>query len=325
VETPDRTKNMEISGTDGLDEFTTETVSSSENASSSSELISVVRAETSSDTVTPPHLSRMDAVRSRRAKSSAASRFRRRAAILSQRARESGRSMAGYAPAVLAWLARPRGWLSYGAAQGASAVWRLGVAVRRVPAAVGRAVLAWRTALGDRRASRREPTGTLNTLESEGSFIAAALAIAVVSYGGLLLVSWKHPDTRVSDASLARRAAVVETGPVRAVALPTEPQAIPPTPAVTPAGSPALDDQPLPRQRMSQAALTAVWNRSDTRSLQGALNNVRQQTLALHHCGMKMTGTDRAVARCDDSSHVTYTIDFRRTAGHWVIQRVSSR
>jgi len=40
---------------------------------------------------------------------------------------------------------------------------------------------------------------------------------------------------------------------------------------------------------------------------------------------MQMTGVDEAVARCDGSSRATYTIDFRRTSGRWVIQRVSSR
>ncbi len=77
--------------------------------------------------------------------------------------------------------------------------------------------------------------------------------------------------------------------------------------------------------RLSTASLRAVWNRSDTRSLQRALNNLRSQTLALHRCGMQVTAADRAIARCDGSSHATYTIDFQRFADRWVIQRVSSR
>jgi len=241
--------------------------------------------------------------------------------------------MAGYPEAVLAWLAPRRDVLSHVTARGASTICsysarvvrRLEPAVRGVPAAWRRAISAGRTALGGRRVSRRGPTRARWGLESEGSFVAAALAITVVSYGGLLVMSWKHSEPRVSGPSLARRAAVIEAAPARAVALPAEPRAITATPAVAPADSPAPDDRPLPRRRMSQATLTAAWNRTDTRSLQGALNNVRQQTLAFHRCGMKMTGTDQAVARCDDSSHVTYTIDFRRTAGRWVIQRVSSR
>ena len=324
METPDQTKNMEIPGTDGLDEFTTENASSSEKRSSSSELISVVGAETSPDAVTPPHLSRMDAVRSRRAKSSAASRFRRRAATLRQRARESGRSMAGYAPAVLAWLARPRGWLSYGAAHGASTVWRLGVAVRRVPAAVGRAILASRTVLGDRHASRREPTGTLNALESEGSLIAAALAIAVVSVrrsaAGVLEAPRHSRLRRIADAARGCH----RDGPGAGCRLTSRAAGDPPIPAVRPADSPALDDQPLPRQRMSQAALTAVWDQRHAiaagRAEQRQAADARAPSLRHADDGNGPGGGSLRRLEPRDLHD-----RFPAYAGHWVIQRVSSR
>ena len=119
------------------------------------------------------------------------------------------------------------------------------------------------------------PHNEVEELESEGSFIAAALALAVVGYGALLLVSWRDPLPRVSASSVA------------------------------------------PRVNMAAGAAAPE-------TAQGALNSLRHQTLAFHRCNMTMTGVDQAVARCDGSSRA-YTIDFRRTSGRWMIQRVSSR
>jgi hypothetical protein len=122
--------------------------------------------------------------------------------------------------------------------------------------------------------------------------------------------------------------------PQRSAAAPAAAQATG-SPAPAPASTvttnlalaPVVDQAPatVRQARLSTASLRAVWNRSDTRSLQRALNHLRSQTLALHRCGMQVTAADRAIARCDGSSHATYTIDFQRFADRWVIQRVSSR
>ena len=140
----------------------------------------------------------------------------------------------------------------------------------------------------------------------------------------LLLISWRDP---LPAASVAPRGIVVdgaaapEAAMLAASAAPIPTRAIH---AVIADGSPATPDLGRSQPRVSAASLKAMWNRADTRSLQGALTSLRHQTLAFHRCGMKMTGVDQAVARCDGSSRA-YTIDFQRASGRWVIQRVSSR
>jgi len=181
----------------------------------------------------------------------------------------------------------------------------------------GRAVRGARGRFALRPDRTPGPAGELRDLESEGSFVAAALVVVVVSYGALLLLSWRDP---VPERSVAPAAVRAVTSPAPA-----------PGPSVTTnvALAPVVDPAPAivrpASARLSTASLRAVWNRSDTRSLQRALNNLRSQTLALHRCGMQVTATDRAIAQCDGSSHATYTIDFQRFADRWVIQRVSSR
>ena len=183
--------------------------------------------------------------------------------------------------------------------------------------AAGRAVRGARGRFALRPDRTPGPAGELRDLESEGSFVAAALVVVVVSYGALLLLSWRDPVPERSVAPAAVRA-VTSPAPAPASSVTTNVALAPvvdPAPAIVRPAS----------ARLSTASLRAVWNRSDTRSLQRALNNLRSQTLALHRCGMQVTATDRAIAQCDGSSHATYTIDFQRFADRWVIQRVSSR
>ena len=183
--------------------------------------------------------------------------------------------------------------------------------------AAGRAVRGARGRFARRPDRTPSPAGELRDLESEGSFVAAALVVVVVSYGALLLLSWRDPVPERSVAPAAVRA-VTSPAPAPASSVTTNVALAPvvdPAPAIVRPAS----------ARLSTASLRAVWNRSDTRSLQRALNNLRSQTLALHRCGMQVTATDRAIAQCDGSSHATYTIDFQRFADRWVIQRVSSR
>ena len=199
----------------------------------------------------------------------------------------------------------------------AAAVALLAVGYDSWSRAAGRAVRGARGRFARRPDRTPSPAGELRDLESEGSFVAAALVVVVVSYGALLLLSWRDP---VPERSVAPAAVRAVTSPAPA-----------PGPSVTTnvALAPVVDPAPAivrpASARLSTASLRAVWNRSDTRSLQRALNNLRSQTLALHRCGMQVTATDRAIAQCDGSSHATYTIDFQRFADRWVIQRVSSR
>ena len=204
-----------------------------------------------------------------------------------------------------------------------------------VAARMRRNIAAWRKRLltAARAPSAPNPVpaasqGEVAELKSEGSFIAVALALAVVGYGGLLLMSWRDPLPRVSVAAAAPRLVTVAgaSAPAPAVVA-LDPAAADPRGAiraVTRAGSPATPDAGRFQPRVSAATLDAIWNRTDTRSLQGALTSLRHQTLAFHHCGMKLIGVDQAVARCEGSSRA-YTIDFRRASGRWTIQRVSSR
>lgn len=83
----------------------------------------------------------------------------------------------------------------------------------------------------------------------------------------------------------------------------------------------------------SGETLTATWQRRETRSLEQALDALLRQTPAFHRCGIGVMETDRAVATCEGvaaagvtrSSAATWTLEFRRTGGRWLIARVAMR
>ena len=241
------------------------------------------------------------AAHGRRGISTAASRSAGGASALGHEAAAVSRALMGYIWAAIALLAlRCDSW-AYAAAR----------AVR-----AGRS--RWASLRPD---ATTTPEAGLRHLESEGAVVAAALALAAVSYGaGALLLSWRNPEPRISEVAVSAPGAgpIAESPAAVHASVMTTGNAVPgdlvPPATVRPAVV-----------RLSAASLKAVWNRGDTRSLHGALTNLRYQTLALHRCGMKMTAADRAVARCDGSNSARYTIDFRRTRNRWVIQRVSSR
>lgn len=178
------------------------------------------------------------------------------------------------------------------------------------------------------RDTPRDEPGSFSRLESEGAFVAAALAAAAVAYGGLLLTSWRQPAAAMAASAVAGRFPVVE--PMAGTA-----------PHVITARGVALPDRAVEVRHQSAgvnaATLNAIWRRSDRRSLQQAFARLRSETLAFHRCSIKMTDADRAVARCDgvaspDDSEsaggarlVRWTLDFRRTGSNWMIQRVSTR
>ena len=299
-----------IPETRGLDEFATEA------ALASPALMPMVGEAPSPADRRPRAFSRVEAAHRRRARSSVATRMRRRAVAWRWRLLQFAGTLVGYCWTVAAWLALRCDSLWSSAARIAHRRGR----PRELATASSSAVPI---APGSNAAPAAPPT-EFEVLESEGSFIAAALALAVVGYGGLLLISWRDP---LPAASVAPRGIVVdgaaapEAAMLAASAAPIPTRAIH---AVIADGSPATPDLGRSQPRVSAASLKAMWNRADTRSLQGALTSLRHQTLAFHRCGMKMTGVDQAVARCDGSSRA-YTIDFQRASGRWMIQRVSSR
>jgi hypothetical protein len=180
----------------------------------------------------------------------------------------------------------------------------------------------------------------LDDREWTGFGVATLLAIAVVGYGSFLTTAWRAPavppGNTIAPATHAATPTTPATVAVAAVAIPgrvadTRGSA----PAAAPESAPGVVRPaaftPSPR------TLTTMWQRRDTRSLERAFMALRQQTLALHRCGMRMTDTDRAVARCEGvatatgadgttaSRTATWTIDFRRKAGRWAIASVRMR
>ena len=151
--------------------------------------------------------------------------------------------------------------------------------------------------------------------EFDGVVIAILLAIVSIGYGSFLTVAWRQPiETRmVGPAQAALTSTTLDPVVVPVAKMISEPVAV-----TAPIGA----HHPAPF--LSPRSLTALWKRRDTRSLEQAFTGLRQQTLAFHRCGMRKTGDDRAVARCDGSGS-TWTIDFQRQAGRWQIARVVRR
>jgi hypothetical protein len=160
--------------------------------------------------------------------------------------------------------------------------------------------------------------------------------MTVVGYGSFLMGSWRGPAQAGASAGVAgiERSVVVAAAPGATIA---GPEAAPPIvtggPDLTPAVMATTTVAP-PRAAFTPTVktVTAMWRRRDTRSLDQAFTALRQQTLAFHRCRMRMTETDRAVARCEgvatygqSSRPVTWTIDFRRKAGRWLIGGVTAR
>jgi hypothetical protein len=152
--------------------------------------------------------------------------------------------------------------------------------------------------------------------ELNGSIVAVLLAVAVIGYGGFLAVFWgMRADARVARVTATQQA---EAAPAVVSTIATN---IERRTGLTP----------------TARTLTALWQRRDTRSLDRAFATLRRDTLAFRSCGMRMTDVDRAVARCEgivttlaadgapSSRSATWTIDFQRTSGRWLIARVSTR
>ena len=155
----------------------------------------------------------------------------------------------------------------------------------------------------------------IGDLEFNAAIIAMSLAVVALTYGGFQRAP--RPATAGPGAPVA--ALAVETVPLPA----TEPAAVL---AVPPAATTDTNVVTHPaKPALTASTLNAIWKRQDSRSLQRAFSGLRSQTLAFHRCGMRMTDTDRAVATCDGASAAKWTINFRRSAGRWQIDRVTTR
>jgi hypothetical protein len=151
--------------------------------------------------------------------------------------------------------------------------------------------------------------------EFDGVVIAILLTIVSIGYGSFLTAAWRQPlETRaIAPAQAALTSTTLDPVVVPVAKILAEPVAV-----AEPIGARHAAAFLSPR------SLTALWRRRDTRSLEQAFTGLRQQTLAFHRCGMRKTGDDRAVARCEGSGS-TWTIDFQRRAGRWQIARVVTR
>jgi len=180
------------------------------------------------------------------------------------------------------------------------------------------------------------PIATALEYQQMNRFTAAVLlALAVAGSGGLLVPSWRRPAERSVPPAHTLVAALPSATPAPPVLVSAA--------AVEPVTR-APESLPAPRVTTiaarrdtftpSPSTVTAMWRRRDTRSLERAFSSLRGQTLAFHRCGMRVTSADRAVARCEgvataaaarSSRRATWTINFRRTAGRWVIANVAMR
>ena len=152
----------------------------------------------------------------------------------------------------------------------------------------------------------------IEELEFNGAIVAMSLAVVVLAYGGF------QRGPRPAPVAPLRTLAV-ESTPLP----PPEPAAVLAVPPAATAEAYAVRLPPKPA--WNATTLNAIWKRQDSRSLQQAFTGLRSQTLAFHRCGLRMTDTDRAVATCEGASRAKWTINFRRSAGRWQIDRVTTR
>jgi hypothetical protein len=193
---------------------------------------------------------------------------------------------------------------------------------------------------GSRAADRPFAEPALDHQEFHGAVVAVLLAVVVVGYGGFLAVFLGTPtDARVT------RVTSHQAGAPQAIAAPTAPvvgeHSLGQAAALLRPASVRTTATDIGRRGAvitpTARTLTTLWQRRDTRSLDRAFATLRGETLAFRRCGMRMTDADRAVARCEgvvttsasdgapSSRSATWTIDFQRTSGRWLITRVTTR
>jgi hypothetical protein len=155
--------------------------------------------------------------------------------------------------------------------------------------------------------------------------------------GGLALLLTRQPLRPSPPPAVAALQVVpIPLAPVEAVR--REPAAVAPRPPAPDAEVPAaaarrapeppvtIAPEPAPRSTLSAARVRAIWDKSDTRSLDRAIAEMRSATLAFRRCEMRMTSADAATATCNESAspRVAWTFDFRRNDDRWSIEGVST-
>ena len=167
--------------------------------------------------------------------------------------------------------------------------------------------------------------------------LVSTAALVLIGAGmALLLTSQKpQPSARPVVAASLLQPVAIPVEPM--VAVRRQPEAVtpgPPAPAAVPVAEPrsapappaTIEPKPAERSTLSAARLRAIWDKSDTRSLDRAIAQMRSATLAFRRCEMRMTSSDVATATCNESAspRVAWTFDFRRNDDRWLIEGVSA-
>ena len=179
--------------------------------------------------------------------------------------------------------------------------------------------------------------------------MAMVLAATLATSSGVLLMSW-HPAAPAAPAAPAVNsippAAPVELGPAITLGSGRKPVGIAPSgqsrqgfrrprgvgPRVVSCLAPPSGRT---ARTVNATHVKALWGKTDTRSLNRALAQIRSATLAFQRCNLQMTSADAAVAHCDEARAsdgqsssrprpVAWTIDFRRDDARWLIERIST-
>jgi hypothetical protein len=84
--------------------------------------------------------------------------------------------------------------------------------------------------------------------------------------------------------------------------------------------------KPAEPSTLSAERVRAIWDKTDTRSLDRGIAEMRRATLAFRRCEMRMTSPDMATATCSEaaSPRVAWNFDFRRSDDRWHIDGVST-
>ena len=221
-----------------------------------------------------------------------------------------------------------------------------GVTGRAIEHTAALSQVAWESASRVRaRVYHEAPVVRVNfaAVPGRAGDVRVATTLALASSAALMLmgaglVLFLMPQTRgrsVPPAVVASRQAVaIPLGPIVAAARQPEAAASrPPTaaakaPAAVPrAAEPPATIEPKPAgSSLSTARVRAIWDKTDTRSLDRAIAEMRSATLAFRRCEMRMTSPDVATATCNESAspRVAWTFDFRRNDDRWLIEGVST-
>ena len=166
----------------------------------------------------------------------------------------------------------------------------------------------------------------------------AVLTAAVMLIGGGMALLLRPQTLKLSAPSPAVAASLpavaipleprvaVQRQPEPATPRPTAPAAKATVARLAPEGPATIEPKPAARSRLTASRVRAIWDKTDTRSLDRAIAAMRSATLAFRRCEMRMTSSDAATATCSEleSAQVAWTFDFRRNDDRWLIEGVST-